>query len=40
MSTLLAHVTGQDMTAVVTAFVLGLILGGALVLSRLRQPGK
>ncbi len=37
MNILLAHLTGADTTMVVTAFVLGLVLGAALLLSVLRR---
>jgi hypothetical protein len=42
MSMMLAHVTGQDTTTIVTAFVLGLTLGAALVFSayRVNRPAR
>ena len=40
MITVLAHLTGPESMTVVTAFVLGVVLGAALVLSRRPTPQK
>ncbi len=37
MLTNLAHITGSDTTTVVTAFILGLTIGAALVYSHVRR---
>jgi len=38
MAVLLAHLTGQDTTTVVTALLLGLVLGAGLTLRLVRRP--
>jgi hypothetical protein len=38
MTLMLAHLTAPDVTTVVTAFVLGLAIGAALVWSHTRAP--
>jgi len=38
MTTLMAHLTGQDTTTVVTALLLGLVLGAGLTLRLVRRP--
>ena len=38
MAALLAHLTGQDTTTVVTALLLGFVLGAGLTLRLVRRP--
>jgi len=40
MTLIPAHITGMDTTTVVTAFVLGLALGAAIVLQHLPRRAK